>query len=254
MVPIFNISSSGGSATLWLTNLLNRHAGVVCMHALRDNPFTDEPIGPAQMVKGLLDLTYRVRGSHSFGVVHSFYGSEIYDEIRAVGGGFMAIVRHPVARIHSLFSHHYRDIGGHQIRNGDVYGTMSEDGTSSELLPVFDSRVKETLRADMQNLTTAQPGEVAVFERMTSDADYCRERLEMLLDTDLSALMPAIRGELGNKLNQHVDARRAVDDIFGQWPRPFRDCFQGYATHIGLVGVRDVYRHYGYDVAPMLVG
>ncbi|MEQ9639020.1 MAG: hypothetical protein RIM84_03275 [Alphaproteobacteria bacterium] len=254
MVPIFNISSTGASATAWLTKLLNRHPSIVCLHALREDPFDDNrEIEPADMVKGLLDLCYRTKELRCFGVIHSYYDTKVYDAVKAGHGGFMAIVRHPVNRIHSLFNHHYREISGHTVRDGDIYGTIVADGAVRDFLPMFETRVTDTLYADMANLTKAQPEEIALFEQLTSDADYCRAKLEVMLDEDLGPFDFVIRGELDNKFNQHAAVAQSAEDIYERWPRPYRDCFQEYATRIGLVGVRDVYRHFGYDVAPMLV-
>lgn len=254
MVPIFNISSAGGSATWWLTRVLNQHPRVVCLHALRDDPFHNNPISVAEMIGGLRQLQQITHDTRSFGVIHSFYDHDIREPIKAAGGGFLAILRHPISRTHSLFVHHYRDLGGHPVGEGGIYATLAERGSVGRHLPLFEARVAEIVYADLRNVTHAPAEEIAVFERMTTDASYCRRRLETLLDEDLADFEPRIAALLGSKSNQHAGSPMSPEQIFDAWPRPFRDCFQRYAARIGLVGVRDAYRRFGYDIAPMLVG
>lgn len=252
MVPIFNISSPGASATAWLTRLLNQHPRVVCLHALREDPFHGEPIEPAEMIKGLYYLHGITKDQRCFGVNHSYYDPGIYDDLTAVGGGYMAILRHPVSRIQSLFQHHYRDVERHPVSNGDVFGTIRDNDTTARYLPLFEQRVIDTLYADMANLIRVKSEEVALFERLTADAGYCRARLETLLDDELAWFEPTIAASFDDKFNQHAAVAQAVDEIYAQWPASYRACFREHIERFGVAAVSDIYGHFGYDVARML--
>lgn len=254
MVPVFNISSCGASATVWLTALLNSHPKVFCIHAMRECPFTGEEVSAAQVIEGLNFLWSRTEQKRSIGLIHSYYDADTYTQFREAGGGFMAIVRHPVFRIHSLFTHHFRYVQQNTIRHGDVYRTIEEDGRVEELCGMFSKRAEETLYSDLSNMSMLQPDEIALFERLVSDASHCRARLEKLLDLDLQDFEATIEASLDRKLNQHTDEHVSAAETFKRWPLPYRDAFQAFATRIGIVGVRDMYRRFGYDIADMLVG
>ena len=80
MVKIFNISSSGSTATVWLTSFLNSQ-NMTAFHALRQSPFdlsTDEnssssfPINGYRMTTALLDLRERTMIEKPIGLVHSY--------------------------------------------------------------------------------------------------------------------------------------------------------------------------------------
>lgn len=116
MTPLFCISSSGASATIWLTKLLNLIPNVLCFHALRYNPFLQiydanpsqghDIMPPEQLAAGISQLLLHCwpMGERTIGVIHSYYGIEPRKTFLEYNGKFMCIIRNPISRFHSLFS------------------------------------------------------------------------------------------------------------------------------------------------------
>ncbi len=103
---MFYISSLGHSATGWLSSILSEHPDLVCFHGTRSIPPYDSGIfdmTASEFADGLLQLEMNCRNKKQFGACHGFYGNYLKKDIESRGGKYMAIVRHPVKRIQSIF-------------------------------------------------------------------------------------------------------------------------------------------------------
>jgi len=135
MKNIFNISSAGGTGTGWVAALLNSHPKIVCLHALRNKPFrSDNTHWNAEgYFTCLMELRDQTANQKTFGTIHSFYGAEAKPHVIDAGGSHKYMIRNPFTRLHSLFTHHYRDILGYSIDAGqDVYSLAIDRGHIKE--------------------------------------------------------------------------------------------------------------------------
>ena len=136
---MFYISSLGHSATAWLASILSEHPDLVCFHGTRSIPPYESgtfDMNPSEFVDGLIQLEKKCRHKKQFGACHGFYGSILKKDIESKGGKYMAIVRHPVKRIQSMFESKLlsyllrkKNINGISKINLDFYKKLIDDET-----------------------------------------------------------------------------------------------------------------------------
>ncbi|MAV63593.1 MAG: hypothetical protein CMG00_00205 [Candidatus Marinimicrobia bacterium] len=103
---MFYISSLGHSATGWLSSILSEHPDLVCFHGNRSIPprsSANYDLTPSEFVNGLIQLENNCRDKKQFGACHGYYGSLMKKDVELRGGKYLAIIRHPVKRIQSIF-------------------------------------------------------------------------------------------------------------------------------------------------------
>jgi len=274
MKPYFNISSAGGSATTWLTNLLNKHPEIVAFHGLRVNPLDhSEWLSPERMM-GFLSFLRDHQGAKlcdeidkkTFGIIHTYYGTEIRENIKRAGGSFMAIFRDPVMRINSLFHHHYRDIQHVNLIEDNAYKTVAEMGhlssqnTSnfqgllnedlsvlSDTERMFRDRVKEVLSSDMANYFNSDTQEHILYEKMVSSAAYCFDKLSFLTGQNSDQLHDIINNELKKPVFSHSKSKLVADQVYEQWPVQFKNIFKKEISRQGKDRCCEIYANLGYE-------
>jgi hypothetical protein len=136
MYPFFNISSRGGSATMWLAKILNSHPLCFCIHGVEPecNPYA-HPLSPEleiQKLAALREQDTSKSGPRTFGIIHRFYNTAPKTDFLKAGGSFSAILRHPFKRINSLFTY---DLNKSKMENAiplqkglSIYETLKEGG------------------------------------------------------------------------------------------------------------------------------
>ncbi len=263
MRKIFNISSAGGTATLWLSNLLNSHPNIVCFHGMRENPFLGDgtSLVSGRFFPGLLELRRLTGDMMSFGAVHSFYGPDGKALVTEAGGSHKFMIRNPFTRLHSLFTHHYRDFLGYSVEAGqNVYALAADRGHVLERTQIetreftsaeakFQTLCNEVVRTDVENLDSSADDECLLFEKMVSNRDYALFHLTDLLGGEREFLEQALAERMSTKENAHSAVGSLSDDeIFELWPETFRLMF---ATEMArhdpeLAGVIARYEGIGY--------
>jgi len=261
------IYSAGATATKWLTEVLNQLPDVVCFHALRSNLFTEsraEDLAQDALVSGLYRMAECSLFSKTFAAVHShsFISDDTnFEEYR---GQKLAMFRHPLYRIHSLFTHHF-EVSGRQLTNGNVYKSLEnlilnekrvKDGykKQEDILMNFFRTSVNTLRSDMLNYVKTKESERLVFERMFDSPDYLHQRLTPYLPTESSiALKDQLNRRLKAPTNQHSRKNyKSPDEIFNDWPGPLKTFFLTALNDVGVEHCTMMYRSLGYDISSPL--
>lgn len=109
----FYISTRGAAASTWLANLINNYPMFLAIHGTRSVPPFQSGIAD-QSSQEFFDRLPEYRdkrkpGAKFIGGIHGYYGITAKHEVEKRGGVFVSIIRHPIKRIHSLFSHHFRN-------------------------------------------------------------------------------------------------------------------------------------------------
>ena len=150
MLKPFYVSSFGGSATQWVSTVLNYHENIVCYHGTRSlppYPSGTNDISPEKFVDGLRQSIANCSNTKIFGAVHGYYGLSLYDAIDGCDGKFAAVTRHPIKRINSLFNHHYKRQRKDWDRTKSVY--MDFEDKKSDFVRLDDK--KNVVFSDMTN-------------------------------------------------------------------------------------------------------
>ena len=245
-VPYFNIATRGGSATGWIATILQHHPGVVCLHGRRGLFGESLPPPPAEAVRRLATERARLRasgeGDKSVGIIHVYYDSESRQAFLDAGGTFTSIVRNPLARIHSLFTHHCKlDLQHTPPPGATLYRSLIEadlaTGTKLSSLPfvtieasrpadvLFLGICQTVVDSDFSNITQARRS-IVLFERLVTERAYLAAWLASVLGGTDDILERAIDAELDRPQNSHVgEARLSPDAIFDAWPDAYRKLF-----------------------------
>ena len=280
-VQLFNISTSGSSASMWLNDLLNS-LGCLSFHGLRSDPFsaeaqeqnrTDIPsLNPVQVFKGLSLLGYAHLGmtpgekfddsfgSVNVGVVHNFYRSsdvkQAFDELG--GGRNIAIFRNPIHRINSQFQASYRAMISPrwkeqfnellQAYDNQFYPAFDElmakqESSRKAAMSIFDTYVNKILESDVDNQKACDDTESLFYERMFSGIDETVEKLEILLNRKLPDFPKSIFGE---KKNQHITKKSNVLESWQELPEILRDRLS--KTSVPREEYITCYKELGYDI------
>lgn len=119
----FYISTIGGSASTWLTSILNTHEDIFSVHGTRSippSPSGNGDIPPAEFFRLLSRYKELMKPSATvLGGIHGYYGVSALDEVKKLNGTFLGVIRHPIKRIHSLFSHNINNF--YLVGKNDVY-------------------------------------------------------------------------------------------------------------------------------------
>ena len=101
---MFYISSTGHSASGWVSNALSCHEKIVCFHGTRSIP----PVASGyiemktkEFVSSLEECEKNCNNEKIFGACHGFHGANIYKDLNDKNGIFFALVRNPLRRVHS---------------------------------------------------------------------------------------------------------------------------------------------------------
>jgi len=268
-VNIFNISSNGGTSTMWLTDVLNQVPGVVAIHGLRNNPFLEhDELPPERMAEGIINLSDTLTGVRSIGIVHTYRNEQSRDAFVNKGGTFAAMFRNPYERIHSLFTHHYKDIFNYTIDADDVYSDVASkiqlvspeqarqaviSNTMTEVLSPIEARfehlVRSTLISDVINLLRVPENECMLFERMHKDQDYLVSHLERVTKRDPADIAAVVSENRDRKLNKHIVGRRLkAPEIYQVWPPAFRAIFDTILERMDKPKVTLLYNRFEYEI------
>jgi len=272
LVPFFMISSLGGSATKWLSGQLNRHPKIVCFHALRE-AFPDESGGDTQTPIAVADTMLRLHemtgASKSIGNVHGFTGASCKQAILAKGGGFGVIIRNPVFRINSLFSHHAEITLGHEQKQDDLYHELIDSGKvnpEARGLPVnwtpegersfeeeFAIWCLRTFLADIDYTTYCLREDLIAFENMTVDPNYLTNKLTAVIGPEMEKFDKYADDGWSKRSNVH--SRKSYTshaEIFENWPLRFREVFLLAVEKLNASSVLTMYRDFGYDLGDII--
>ena len=264
MHPFFNVSSTGATATVWLTQVLNAHPQIAAFHALRSDPFLikGKNMSFDEIFSGMQILKERMYGISSLGLVHTFYHSHFREKLKQAQGGHIAIIRDPIRRIHSLFYHHYEQTHKVEIIDNDPYLTLQKNNHISELkLPseVLRRRLNiyeleflvlcnSTIKNDILNVIQCQPEEIFIFEDFVKDKDYFCGLIHQLIGTeDDSFFENKFDENKKKKVNQHVAKKVDSYSIFQSWPLELKNIFLYVILLHGVDNVVSLYTSHGYS-------
>ena len=264
MVKIFNISSSGSTATVWLTSFLNSQ-NITAFHALRQSPFglpTDVnsamslPIDGYCMTAALLDLRERTMIEKPIGLVHSYGNTSlIKPAIEAHNGVHFALIRNPISRINSQFIHKSEKFGLPDLEKNlnelNFYETMEFGLKNLEKLrkavkATFQHVVGYTLENDLDNMKNAKSDELIHFEEMFIKKDILPKIVSKISeiraeDVDMSNV------KILEKKNTHV--RKQLTD-WSDFPKFFREsAMEVIETSFNKFEIIEYYNKAGYDGA-----
>lgn len=218
---VFNISSLGSTATLWLTKFLNDH-GAICFHALRNDPFlpsgpegdlTRGYIEPEIMFKALLDLRERMETDKPIGLVHTYKEtSSVKPAVKEIGGAHFAMIRNPVDRLNSQFtakmiaSKHFESSLASERE--DFYSSVQEiyDGTEGDkkwIMSKFITLLYHIVSSDIDNVSHCEKSELIRFEDMFVDHEVLLNLVSRILEIDKSEVH-IDQTQLLDKTNSHV--------------------------------------------------
>ncbi|MDX2346781.1 MAG: hypothetical protein QNK11_07925 [Legionella sp.] len=130
----FYISSRGASASTWLFNLLNTHPNILTVHGTRSIPPYQSGTAD-QSAKEFFNRfpayrDVRKTNAHIIGGIHGYYGLSAKLAVEKHGGVFLSIIRDPIKRIHSLFSHSFRNYienSNGLSNNASIYDMIKND-------------------------------------------------------------------------------------------------------------------------------
>ena len=160
---MFYISSQGHSATGWLAKVLSMHPKIVCWHGTRSIP--PFPAGVKDMyvedfINGLMQCEKASMEEKIFGACHGFYGIKAKDCVERKSGTFLAILRHPVMRVNSIFYPNAVRIiendEGKMTDNGLIYDFLIEAETTLNRLFIDVVNEKTIRREKRKHLRTTK--------------------------------------------------------------------------------------------------
>lgn len=154
----FYISTMGATASSWLANLLNAYPTVLAIHGARSVPPFQSGTGdqlPGEFFNKLPSYRdIRKPGAKIIGGIHGYYGLTAKAEVEKRGGIFISIIRDPIKRIHSLFSHNFNNYLGN---------------------------------------CTAYPSDMSVYDIIKNDClDFIPDRFDYKCDSFLKRIKPAL--------------------------------------------------------------
>ncbi len=269
---MFYISSFGGSATLWLAASFSKHPDVVCFHGSRcfpPNPYNRNPVTPEVFIENLLDCEFATRDRKVFGHIHGFDGLAAKEATEAKDGVFAAMLRHPMKRIESLFSHYYDHRLQMPIDNGDIYQSIKDHGLARDsFTPMFNQHevpltqveyqfmwvCEGTLRHDMECLAGLKPHQLIKMEEITTRPEYFAQVFRMMTKDKFPVTKEFLEYSFteafadADARNSHALKKRSPEEQFHAWPWSFKFIFANLAQHFGGSALWEVYERLGYAI------
>jgi hypothetical protein len=276
---MFYILTCGSTASVWLARALSRHPEIVCFHGVKTiaaNPRIDpaEPLA-RQFVRELVHLYQCSEGECVFGGIHGFGAAEIAPEIAAIDGAFAAMIRHPIARLNSLFHREADNLGEIDLPSGDIYSPFREAESNSPAANPFQSgspfaayvrRFYDLCRSvvdeDAFILDNMAEPDIFRYESITADPAYFRACFERLAEACRRAMAVNTRRHGAVRLdcsdayveqvfaaagsNRKTSEPMSEGEIFASWPAAFRDIFADRLAQTGGAAAADRYRRFGY--------
>lgn len=278
-VHLFNVSTSGSSASAWLNDLLNK-IGCISFHALRADPFSLEvqahnrpdihSMGPRQAFCGLRLLGCKILGMPPqneydkrfdrirIGAVHHFYkSSDVKKVLTEMGGRHMTVYRNPIHRIDSQFQTLFKMKIGDTIaaeleqllqENDNLFYLALEqlmkkyDVARKQIVRLFDVLLKMLIETDIDNQESCCEAESLFYERMFLNIEETTLKLEHLLDKPLEKLPD---DAFAIKKNEHVQSRDRVNS-WHEFPEALRDRL--LAVEIPRERYIQCYKSLSYDI------
>ncbi|TDF39459.1 hypothetical protein EYS14_08050 [Alteromonadaceae bacterium M269] len=257
-IHLFNVTTTGSSASVWLNSLLNE-LGAVSFHALRSDPFSsfaqelnraDTPqLNQTELFRGLRMLGYaktsnpppweqhEQRHQLAIGVVHTFYkSSEVKVAFNDIGGGRnIAMFRNPIHRINSQFQASYKAMIGKKWKS--LFAELLNDYDNRfypafeqlislqpeakvNAVKIFDIFVNRIIECDIDNQKVCDESESLYYERMFTNVDETIKKLGILINRSISQVpLDAFK----TKTNQHITKKSNVLESWQELPEILRD-------------------------------
>lgn len=261
MAPVFFISSIGASATQWLSSKLSMHPEIVCFHSA--GTFPPNIITADGYMDFLVKAASYAGHQKIFGGCHGFDGQQALRATKKAGGVFATILRDPVKRIHSLFTHHYTTETGYSGTN--IYQNIRESGEdflenrsdpenfrSNPVLKLFFTDVFQVIGYDLFSINcTTEP--LFKMEQFISDPEYFSTVVKQLTDGKAVVTEDYLERVYQSRLEDKRKYRHArkdlhPDEIIREWPPSFRLTYELIIQKMGGDEVYEKYQKIGYKL------
>lgn len=271
---------------MWFTTALNGHRELVAFHGIQSfEPDNGAHLSEQDRLKSLLQSLSRFYqnslGAKAFGCVHGWLAQAIRPEITAMGGVHMAMLRHPILRVNSLFFRELEHFNPLNIDAAEIFEVLAtrhrqyaESNFQHDAAPLeayaqkFSEQCRSVVKADHWDLLNIPTGELIQFEKITSDREYFRERFECIAQgcrryvrenpkparptlpefscspeyvESVFALDP-----INRKAKKYSEADALPEDIFARWPAAFRLLFVSALKANGGHEMVKLYESFGY--------
>lgn len=278
-VPLFYISSRGASATGWLAQALSRHPKLVCFHGTRSMPpeiaGSGKELTPDEFMDSLITCSQACQGEKIFGAIHGYYGTSAQKAVESRGGTFSHVIRHPVQRLHSIFSSAYygdvldKEEISHQKKHYAKINVYNEiihhrkdcwhdrvqvDGFAlSEVEGMFAGYFINILNNDL--ICIVEAGKEANFkmEEIVVSPE-CFERAFYFITDGSLKIEPSYIDEVFSLMpsNKHTE-NASTDQIIDMWPDSFKYAYHEVILKYGGEQVLRIYHDIGYEL-PVITG
>jgi len=265
--PFFAISSSGGALSQWLTAVLNTKGHVVCFPVVEFSPFgfEDRRLKPEELLTGLSRLAFlAIPRNKTFGTIHSLPGAKYRRFTLELGGTFGAVFRHPIDRIHSLFSAHFKNALGQRNDGDNIYAAVGKtvdsvlpaeaegffpDFSENTAVELFYSIANSAVTNDMENFESTSEQERIFFEKVLSDEDYLAPKLPFFAGGQPDEWQCIVGNHLEKQMNAHHQGKRfSTEELFDQWPESFKRLFLLVVAQNGMNRTISNYENLGYGL------
>ena len=264
----FYISSFGGTATLWINEVLNAHPEIVSFHGTRSIPphgSGTNDLSPEAFTQGLNLLMTKSSHSKLFGAIHGFYGATLYPSIQAVGGAFCAVTRNPIKRINSLFNHHYKKTVGTGENGWDKRKTVYQDMVDKKFDAIaFDAQNQVKTSAVVEYFMWICEGtlgnDILLFdilgleytfkmEKLVTDRDYFANLLSVIGQDNLTISDKYLDKVFTTaETHKHAHVEQSEQDIFDSWPDILKLIYKNNFAKLNPSKVASVYEALDYEV------
>jgi len=203
--------------------------------------------------------------AYSFGTIHTYWGTEPREAFMSRGGTFSAILRDPVRRLHSLFSHHYlRDVkklpAGHSsqmhydalVKIGDIGPPQNlaineiRNEPFSEAEDWFIALCWQILESDLDVIDNCTCGQVLKHENLVGSYEGLRDGLSRIFNTEAGDDFPGAKGYFDRVVNRHAEAPLSSAEIFQLWPEKLKKMFFFNVLALDVEKVQKAYAKYDY--------
>ncbi len=268
IAPLFYISSFGGSASAWLSKVLSMHPDIVCFHGTRSvppRPSNENDMDPNVFMDSLNICSTGCFNQKIFGAAHGYYGIMAKEAVLDRGGVFAGIVRHPIRRIHSIFTHVVDNTEGLEYKKEDIY-RLHFPGETEDLENRFDkdghirlspaevsfkSVCQATLLYDRQCIDGIDNDKLFLMENFVSDRQYFKKLVETLTSNKLEVTDKYLDRvfSLGVE-NRHSNMKLTPEQIYDQWPNVFKFAYLYHMLQCGGMDLQNRYIKLGYKMPP----